>query len=169
MSRCGLESSTALSVVRGNAIKKFKLISKDFQAIEIATKTARRFLKYSQIRPQQIVALGNALYALERLPLVTPGSFSSFGVVHHAGTQKFSEMRYIDFKMSESTFEISKGGSIYDKAVGRDSFSEPGWLVEVGAYRKTECELYSLENTVDEYWNLGGQISTSDESEIDYD
>jgi hypothetical protein len=78
-------------------------------------------------------------------------------------------MRYIDFRISEGAFEISKGGSVYDKAVGSDSFSEPGWLVEVGGYRGAECDLYYLQDSIDEYWNLGAEISTSDESEIEYE
>ncbi len=150
-------------------MEKFKLIDEDFYAIEIAKNTARRFLKHPQIMPQQVIALGNALYALERLPLVTPGSSSESGIVYRAGTKEFSEMRYIDFTISEAAFEISIGGSVYDQAVGGDSFSEPGWLVEVGGCRNTECELYDLEDSITEYLNLGAEISASDESEIDYE
>lgn len=111
----------------------------------------------------------NALYALERLPLVTLGSFSEFGIAYRAGTEEFSEMRYIDFRISESAFEISEGGSVYDKAVGSDSFSEPGWVVEVDGYRSAECDLYNLEDSIAEYLNLGAEISVSDESEIEYE
>ena len=71
-------------------------------------------------------------------------------------------MRYIDFRISESAFEISQGGSVYDKTVGRDSFSEPGWLIEIGGYRSTECELYNLEESIEEYLNLGAEITVSD-------
>lgn len=150
-------------------MEEFELADDDVQAIEIAKNTARRFLKYPQITPQQIIVLGNALYALERLPLVTPGSSSEFGIVYRAGTEEFSEMRYINFRISESAFEISKGGSVYDKAVGSDSFSEPGWVVEAGGYRNAECELYDLEDSIAEYLNLGAEISVSDESEIEYE
>jgi hypothetical protein len=149
--------------------EEFELTDDDMQAIEIAKNTARRFLKHPRITPQQVIAIGNALHALERLPLITPGSSSEFGIVYRAGTVEFSEMRYIDFRISESAFEISKGGSVYDKAVGSDSFSEPGWLVEVGGYRNAECELYDLENSIAEYLNLGAEISVSDESEIEYE
>ena len=150
-------------------MEEFKLTRDDLLAIEIATQTARRFLKRPDITPKQVIALGNALYALERLPLVTPGSSTSFGFIYRVGTEEFREMRYIDFGISEVAFEISKGGSVYDKAVGSDSFSEPGWLVEIGGYREAKCELYYLQDSIDEYWNLGAEISTSDESEIEYE
>jgi len=78
-------------------------------------------------------------------------------------------MRYIDFVISESVFEISKGGSVYDKEVGSDSYSEPGWVVEAGGYRNTECDLYHLEDSITEYLNLGAEISASDDSEIEYE
>lgn len=150
-------------------MEEFELTDDDAYAIDIAENVVRRFLKHPQIRPEQVVGLGNALYALERLPQITPGSFSEFGIVYRAGNQEFSEMRYISFRISDSAFEISKGGSVYDKAYGSDSFSEPGWLVEVGGYRDAKCELYDLEDSVEEYLNLGAEISVNDESDIEYE
>jgi hypothetical protein len=152
-----------------NEMVAFELTDDDRYAIEVAQNIARRFLKHPKITPQQVIGLGNALFALERLPLVTPGSSCEFGIVYRAGTEEFSEMRYIDFRISDSAFEISKGGSVYDKSVGGDSFSEPGWVVEVGGYRSAECELYDLEDSIAEYLNLGAEITVSDESEIEYE
>jgi hypothetical protein len=151
------------------AMEQFELKGDDYSAIEIAKNTVRLFLKDSRIMPQQIIGLGKALYTLERLPLVTPGSYSEFSIVYRNGTEEFSEMRYITFRISESAFEISIGGSVYGKAVGSDSFSDPGWVVEVGGYRDTECELHGLEDLITEYLNLGAQITVSDESEIEYE
>lgn len=151
------------------AIGEFELTDEDMDAIKIAINVARRFLKNPQITPKQVIALGNALYALERLPLVTPGVATEFGIEYRAGTKEYSEMRYIDFRISESDFEISKGGSVYDKSRGSDSYSDPRWLVEAGGYRETECDLYNLEESIDEYLNLGAKLSISDESEINFE
>ncbi|MBF0453911.1 MAG: hypothetical protein HQL72_03715 [Magnetococcales bacterium] len=148
---------------------EFDLTDEDVFAVEIAKNIARRLLGHPQITPQQIIGLGNALYALEQLPLSTPGSLSEFGIVYRAGDDNFSEMRYIDFRISGSTFEISIGGSVYNKGVGSDSFSEPGWIIEIGGHRNAECELYTLEDSITEYLNLGAEITVSDESEIEYD
>ena len=149
--------------------EEFKLKGDDRNAIDIAIRVARDFLKHPRIAPQQITALGNALYALERLPRVTLGASCEFGIVYRKGTPEFSEMRYVDFRISEHSFEICKGGSVYDKSIGSDSFSDPGWLVEVSGYRNAECDLYSLENSISEYLNLGANITVSDESDIDYE
>jgi hypothetical protein len=150
-------------------LETFELTDDDEYAIAIAIKIARNFLKHRHIKPLQIVGLGNALYALERMPLVTPGSFSEFGIIYRAGTDAFSKMLYINFRVSDSDFEISIGGSVYDSSVGSDSFSEPGWLVDIGGYRKTECDLFNLEEDISEYLSLGAKITVSDESEIDYE
>jgi hypothetical protein len=152
-----------------STMEKFKLTDDDVQAIEIAKSIARSFLKHSQITPQQVIGLGNALYALQRLPRVTLGSSSTFGIADRGGDEEFREMRYINFSISESAFEISKGGSVYEKGVGHDSFSEPGWLVEAGGYRSAECELYNLEDSINSHLNSGAEISVSDESTIEYE
>jgi len=150
-------------------IEEFELTDEDFQAIEIAKKVARRFLEWDNISPKKIIGLGNALYALERMPLSTAGAFCEFGICYRAGTEEFNEIRYIDFRITELSFEISIGGCVYDKVVGSDSFSEPGWMIEVGGYRRTECELFNLEGAVEEYLNLGAEITVCDESEIEYE
>jgi hypothetical protein len=142
-------------------LEDFELTDDDSYAIGIAIGAARRLLVQPGITPQQIVGLGHAIYALERLPLATPGARSEFGICYSKGSESFSEKRYINFLVSEDTFEISLGGSVYDGAVGGDSFSEPGWLVESSGYRNTECELYSVEGSVEEYLNLGGVIEVS--------
>ena len=61
---------------------KFELTDDDVRMISIAIHTVRRFLTNPQLTGQEVIGLGNALYALERLPDVTPGSSSEFGVVH---------------------------------------------------------------------------------------
>ncbi|MDD3051403.1 MAG: hypothetical protein PHR06_09675 [Candidatus Cloacimonetes bacterium] len=148
---------------------EFELIDDDIYAIEIAKKIVRRFLRHPHITPRQVVGLGNALHALERLPKVTEGLNCEFGLEYHAGNEEINEMQYITFRISETEFEIQKGGSVYDKAVGSDSLSEPSWLIEVGGNRSTGCELYNIESSIEEYLNLGADIIVSDESDIDYE
>ena len=150
-------------------MKEFELIDDDLHAIQIAISTARRFQKSQSITPQQVIGLENALYALERLPLITPGSFCVFGIGYRAGSDDINEMQYIDFSISESDFKISMGGSVYNEAVGGDSFSNTEWLVDIGGERIAECELYQLEDSISEYLNLGAEITVSDESEIEYE
>ena len=147
----------------------FELTDDDFYVIEIFKNIAHRFLKNSLITPKQVIGLGNALYGLERLPLVTLGLNCEFGIAYTKGTNKFEEMHYFTFRITEWDIQLSIGGSVYDQAVGSDSFSEPGWHIEVGGYRSTDTILIDLEDSIIEYLNLGAEIDVIDESEIEYE
>jgi len=93
------------------------------QLIKIAKKTARRFLKHPSVSPLRVIAHGNALYALERLPITPPGASSELGIVYRNGTSEFREMRYIKFSISGSAFELFEGGSAFEKDVRNENFS----------------------------------------------
>lgn len=149
-------------------MEEFNLSDDDFYAIEIAKNVARNFLRIPDITPRQVIGLGNALYSLERMPNVTPGAFVEFGISYKAGTDDFHEKRFIIFHISENMFQITIGGSVYDKKVGSDSFSEPGWTIEIGGFTERECDLSYLENQIQEFLNLGASIRVDDQSEIDY-
>lgn len=73
---------------------KFELAEEDWRGVRAAINVARLFLKSPAIQPQQVIGLGNALYALERLPLITDGSCSEFGISFSEGTREFNELIY---------------------------------------------------------------------------
>lgn len=148
-------------------IKKFDLDDDDYYAIDIAQNTAHSFLKHPHINPEQVIGLRNALYALERLPLTTEGVCCEFGLVYRDGNEKFSEMRYITFRISEEDFGILQGGSVYDESVGSDSYSDPDWRIELNGYRE-KCSLLDIKDTIAEFMNLGAKITVDDQSCIEY-
>ena len=140
----------------------------DEVAIDAAKKVIRHFLQSESITSKDVIGLGKALHALERLPEVSAGVSIKFGIDYAPGTEEFREYRYIDFCVSEDTFEIKTGGSVYDKSVGSDSFSDPGWLIKAGGYRDVKMgfsALSELENLVLEYINLGAEIVVEDDCE----
>ena len=139
--------------------------SDDF-AIEIAMKIARRFLQDPKVAPQQIVGLGHALYALERLPAVTPGVFVGYGVTRH-WKGHFSDMYYVEFRISAEEFEIQRGGS-EDSGLGHDSYSKPGWFFDLQGNRNVGCNLSDLEYEVINLLENGAEITVDDESDIDF-
>ena len=101
------------------------------------------------------------------MPKVTEGIHCEFGIYYKYGNEDYNESKYYDFGIYEDRFEISIGGSTYDKSVGGDNYSEPGWVIEVGGLNKREAELYNLEDTIHELLNLGAEIKVCDESAID--
>jgi hypothetical protein len=147
-------------------MKKFNLKEDDYFAIDIAKGVAFKFLQHPRITPQEIVRLKSAIDALEKLPDITPDIFIIFGVYYRVADEDWGEMRHIDFTVSEDSFRISIGGSVYSKDVGGDSFSSPGWTIETGGYREEGCELWTLEDDIVELLNLGAEVVISDESDI---
>lgn len=148
---------------------QFELDDDDRSAIELAKGFARRLLREDRITPRQIRGLGCALHALEQLPSSTPGACTEFGLEYRNGDDRFEEMRYVTFQITEDTFEVSSGGSVYDKAIGGDSFSDPGLRIELGGYKEGEIDPYTIEASLTEFLELGGRIIVDDESTIDFD
>jgi hypothetical protein len=146
---------------------QFDFTDEDFYAASIAANVARRFLGHPHVDPSQIQGLRHAIDALDRLPQTTEGVWCEFGVVYRRGSDDFEEMQYITFQISDTTFEISQGGSVYNKAIGSDSYSDPGWRVELDGCCDRSCELYDLESSIAEYLNLGARIEVTDESEFE--
>lgn len=107
--------------------------------------------------------------SLERFPNITSGVHVEFGVTLTDGDSDFRETQYMSFLIIESLFELSRGGSVYEKSVGSDSYSNPGWVIDIyDSYnRRIECELWDIENSVKELLTLGAIIRVSDESEIE--
>lgn len=152
-------------------MKQFELCDDDYYAVVISQNIAWHFLKHHKITPRQVIGLGNALYALERLPLVTVGVSCDFGIEYRACTEDFEEMRYISFRIYDYAFEIVQGGSAYEEGIGGDSFSKPSWVIEADGYRyrNTIIDLFELEDSVIEYLNMGAQVFVYDDSNINFE
>ncbi len=96
----------------------------------------------------------------------------TIGVSHRSGDSESCEIRCIDFSITESSFSISSGGSVYSKNVGSDSYSEAGWSFELGCeseYQEWDSSLDNIPSLVEELLNLGAVISVGDESEIEFE
>ena len=139
----------------------------DCLAISVAMDVAKHLIQHPKVTARQIVGLGHALYALERLPDITPGVFVEFGVALDVTGQFRSETNYIDFRISEEEFEISRGGYV-DIGAGWDSYSGTGWYFDVHGNRNAECQLWFLEDEVLNLLGSGAEIKVEDESDIDF-
>jgi hypothetical protein len=113
---------------------RFELPEADGFAVEVAIRVVRRMLARSTISAKDVTGLGHALYALKRMPLTTPGVWCDFGVKCRFGGEDFNETRYVGFGVYDDAFDISQGGTVYQKSVGGDNFSEPGWRIEMSGY-----------------------------------
>lgn len=147
----------------------FAMTPEDQHAVKIAADAAHHILTLQSVTPLQIIGLGNALYALQRLPQITRGARVQFGVSYRTGADFYHQVRYIDFSLSESAFTIHTGGCVYERDAGTDSFARTEWLIETNGYRETTADLSTLEHTVEEYLRLDGTVTVDDESTICYE
>lgn len=151
---------------------EFNLEDDDFIGVCTAINVARLFLKDNTITPKKIIGLGNALYALERLPITTPGVYVEFSIEYRNGTEQYSEMKYVNFSITENEFQVSVGGSVYDSEIGSDSYTELDYLIGFEGYRLTEGDITDLiyvEDNVKEFLKLGAEINVQDDSSIQYE
>lgn len=147
---------------------RFILNDDDCYAIEMAKKYARRFLNEPSLKPTDVVGLRNALYALERLPDCTPGICCTFGITYESRGLDYSGRKHIMFSIREDEFEIDVYGTEYDPLIGSDAYTEPGYYVKAGGYRKVGCELFFLDDDISEYMNMGATFFIEDESSIEF-
>lgn len=123
----------------------------DEYAIQIAINVARRLLKVDDITPKQIIAIGKAIQALEKMPKSTPDVFIDFGI----SIDTPNEVRYLTFHISEDVFSISHGGAV-DRGAGYDSYSlSPEWYIEIGGYRETKGNVGQIEDYIEAYLTDG--------------
>ena len=139
----------------------------DYLAISVAMDVAKHFIQHPKVTTRQIVGLGHALYALERLPDITPGVFVEFSVTLDVKGRFRDETSYINFRISEEEFNISRGGYV-DIGAGWDSYSDTGWSFDVHGNRNPECQLWTIEDEVLDLLGCGAEITVEDESYIDF-
>lgn len=149
---------------------KFELTDDDVRMISIAINAVRRLLQNPQITSQDIIGLGNALYALERLPLVTPGAFSGFRIISCNVNEESSVMRYVSFLISDSAFTVFQEVREFYDEVCDYRFSGPRWEVKLDGYRRAdEAMVFSLVDDINEYLEFGAEIIVNDDSQIRYE
>jgi hypothetical protein len=147
---------------------EFKLTNEeDTAAIELAIKTARQMLRKREIDPSDIVGLGHALFALQRMPAATPGADVQFDVNLSGGDSDFRESSWISFRITSEEFEIREGGSSYSAAVGGDSHSQTGWCFNLEGEGERNLDLVELEDGIAEMIQLGANVEVEDQSEME--
>jgi hypothetical protein len=149
-------------------MERFKLKEQDSFLIETATKTARRILRNPGIKARQIIGLGNFIYALERLPDITPGVNVRFEIVYDMGNLYLNEKRRVVFIIDDDRICASMNRSTYDREGGSVNLTELDWSICADGHVEEYGDIYYLEDHIKELLHLGGEIIVSDNSNIKY-
>jgi len=145
--------------------ENFNLDDDDEFAIEVATRIVRHMAGDPQLTSDQLHALADALYCLERMPRSTPGAHCEFGVTSRTDYGISSGMHYVEFQITTEWFSVELGGS-ENSGDGYDAFDEPGYWFYLDGRRCRGCQMSDVEERVYQMLNSGARIRASSESEI---
>jgi len=144
----------------------FRLEVEDFDAIAIAKNIMRKILKKEDLQPNVIVGIGHYLQAIERLPLITKGINVHIEICYTNSGIKYGGSVIYVFRITDEFFHIDIEG-IERSEYGSDSVSYPSWYIYKSGSDNNELELSTLEQEIDEYLNLGVEITVEDFSKTE--
>ena len=121
-----------------NVLKEFRLIGKDYQAIDLAKHMVHEMLKSPKIIEPQVTILAKSYSALSKLPIVTEGYKYEIVIENNNGTDGKKVYSYIIIFVSEKVISICEGGAL-------SSENNTLWRVEIENYSDHDFDLYNLE------------------------
>src|SRR5438128_4675699 len=98
----------------------FPLWGMDRGLIETLARLIRKLIHRNEATAEQLHHLAVLLFALERLPLVTPGVDVTLTLSYRTE----SDMNYQSIDLDGSSFSLSSGGSVYTPNVGTDCYGD---------------------------------------------
>ena len=147
---------------------KFQLNQEDYQVIRIVRKYLRKVLKENELTPKQIIGFGNFLYALDKLPLKTPGIESYIQLTNQTKNGEFIVMKSYGFTLNEDIFHVDVSGYVKGPN-GGDSIGYPGWYLEADGGRETDAVIWELEDELSLLIHLGVEVTVEDSSAIEFE
>ena len=85
---------------------KFSLIGDDLEWVAVLIDVTRKMTTLPSVTPEQLLGLRRALYALERLPAVSPGVNVEYNVAVGGGDAQHSEKEYWSVEISDHAFDV---------------------------------------------------------------
>lgn len=82
--------------------------------------------------PRQLVGLARTLYAIKKLPDITPGVDVDVEVTVKLGDEIYREEKYCKLQITEDSLEASSGNSIHDKRYGTDPVAGLRFFAKAG-------------------------------------
>ena len=112
----------------------------DAEVFEHVIGYVRRICTLPKIKPQELAGLAHALYALERLPRVTPGVAVDFQVGVRWGTETEHSESWATFHISEEEFNAGRMERTRDPYVGGDHQTTTVFEISRESHRTPEYE-----------------------------
>lgn len=104
----------------------FGFLIEDQQVIERLVDAVRSLLQRPGLSPQAIASIGPVIFAMERLPLPTPGLSATLTLKYELNR----ESDWVSIDLSDDRIAFDKGFHTYEPGIGGDTHSEI--ILEVG-------------------------------------
>lgn len=147
------------------SVTKVPLSFADYDVIQGLIKITRKILTLRYLEPIQIISLAHAIFALERLPELTPGIYLEYDISLEGENDDYSGKEYWSISIFDSSLKISSGGSSYDPNVGSDSFTLFSWEVDASGFRNCDGSFQSWLDGAKQALRLHPKVNISDESD----
>lgn len=135
--------------------------NQDNFALKLAIAAAELFMKQPDIKRSEATALLKAIEALEAIPtdlFFQPNIQCTYKVDYLRGNREYGESSYVEFGLTDESFQISKGTNVYANSNLVDSFSEVCFFMGADGLRSGFYDLSNLEQTIVEYVHLGAEV-----------
>lgn len=135
--------------------------NQDKFSLKLAIAAAELFMKQRNTKPAEAMVLQKVIKALDAIPtnlLFKPKIQCSYKVDYLRGNRENGESSYIEFELTDESFQISKGANVYTNSNIVDSFSEVCFFMGADGLRSGFYDLSNLENTIVEYLHLGAEV-----------
>ncbi len=129
----------------------------------------REVLRHPSLTPRDLHLAAKVLLALMRLPRPTPGIAIDMTISYRFN----NELSYRGIFISEESFRLQSGGSIYTPGVGSDSYSADDIEMEIGGFR-SNVDFFLVSGWLEscrELLNMSAEVSFEDlgDDDVDWD
>lgn len=129
----------------------------------------REVLRLRSLTPRNLHLAAKILLALMRLPRPTPGIAIDMTISYRFN----NDLSYRGIFISEESFRLQSGGSIYTPGVGSDSYSDDDIEMEIGGFR-SNMNFFLVSawlNSCRELLNMSAEISFEDlgDDDVEWD
>ena len=129
----------------------------------------RELIRLPSLTPLNLHLAAKLLLALIRLPRPTPGIAIDMTISYRLN----DDLSYRGIFISEDSFRLQSGGSIYTPGVGSDSYSDDSLEIEISGYR-SNVSFYLVSGWIDscrELLNMSAKVSFEDlgDDDVDWD
>jgi hypothetical protein len=129
--------------------------------INVAERAARSLLTHRKTTLREVATIAKAIQHM--MPKWVMSGHVTFGISHRVGNDESEEMVYRHVTINGESLTFQSGGSVYDRRVGGDSFSDDSIELFSDGTTQNTWNVSEWEKGFVEILNRDAEVSTEDE------